>query len=250
MRVRSDGEVYVASLGMFAKTNPDGSERPPSVEEWQQLLNSADISSPRDKIPTPIEQKTGPLIYSRVAGVAQGSRWDAQIVDQGSTSLRIPQPGTAFSYGLSTLHRGTLGTDQSQSAKLLRGYPDTAYEAHGNYGIEYRLTMPLENKTGQVQTVAIAVETPLKRDDTAKGMRFLQPPGSQTSFRGTVRIRYNDDARLPKTRYVHLVQRRGQQGQPLVTMKMQPSERRLVQFDFIYPPDATPPQILTVKTLP
>lgn len=250
MRVRSDGEVYVASLGMFAKTNPDGSERPPSVEEWQQLLNSADISSPRDKIPTPIEQKTGPLIYSRVAGVAQGSRWDAQIVDQGSTSLRIPQPGTAFSYGLSTLHRGTLGTDQSQSAKLLRRYPDTAYEAHGNYGIEYRLTMPLENKTGQVQTVAIAVETPLKRDDTAKGMRFLQPPGSQTSFRGTVRIRYNDDARLPKTRYVHLVQRRGQQGQPLVTMKMQPSERRLVQFDFIYPPDATPPQILTVKTLP
>lgn len=250
MRVRSDGDVYLASLGMFAKTNPDGSERAPTVEEWQELLNTTDVSGPRDKTPTPLEQKTGPLIYSRVAGVAEGSQWVTQIVDPGRTTLSIPQAGGAFSYGLSTLHRGTLGTNQSQSAKLIQRYPDTAYEAHGNYGIEYRLTMPLENPTDQEQTVAIALETPLKREDTKQGVRFLQPPGPQTSFRGTVRVRYNDDARLPQTRYVHLVQKRGQQGLPLVVMKMQPKERRLVQFDFIYPPDATPPQILTVKTLP
>ncbi|GEM_PF-2470969 len=58
-----------------------------------------------------------------------------------------------------------------------------------------------------------------------------------------------DDRRLPQTRYVHLVQRRGQQGEPLAVMTMKPGDRRLVQFDFLYPPDSTPPQILTVKTL-
>jgi hypothetical protein len=38
-------------------------------------------------------------------------------------------------------------------------------------------------------------------------------------------------------------------GEPLVQMKMPASDRRLVQFDFLYPPDATPPQMLTIETL-
>ncbi len=249
LRLRSDGKVYIASLGMFAKTNPDGSERAPTVEEWQTLLNNGDLVSPRDIPPTPIDAK-GAIIYGRVAGVAIGSRWTAQVVDPGRTTLSVPKSGQAFSYGLSTLNRGTLGTNQNQSAKVTKRYPDTAYEAHGNYGIEYQLRMPLENSADQEQTVAIALETPLKREDTKQGVRFLEPPGKQTNFRGTVRLRYTDDAKLPQTRYVHLVQRRGQQGQPLVLLKMKPKERRLVEFDFIYPPDATPPQILTVKTLP
>jgi len=48
-------------------------------------------------------------------------------------------------------------------------------------------------------------------------------------------------------RYVHLVQRRGQLGEPLVVLKMkQRSPPR--KIDFLYP-DSTPPQVLTVKTL-
>ncbi|MGB7893662.1 MAG: DUF3370 family protein, partial [Microcoleus sp.] len=46
----------------------------------------------------------------------------------------------------------------------------------------------------------------------------------------------------------HIVQRRGQQGEPLVNVNMKPGERRLVQVDFLYPPDATPPQVLTVRS--
>jgi hypothetical protein len=53
---------------------------------------------------------------------------------------------------------------------------------------------------------------------------------------------------VPQTRYVHLVQRRGQQGEPLVKLEMKSGEKRLVEVDFIYPPDASPPQVLTVKT--
>ncbi len=249
MRLRSTGAVYLASLGMFAKTNPDGSDRAPTIAEWQNLLDNGALVTPRDKTPTPIEQTTGAVIYGRVAGVAVGSQWNGQIVDSANRSLSIPQPGQVYSYGLATLNRGTLGTGQTQSAKILKRYPDTAYQAHGNYSIQYNLTLPLQNTTNQAQTVVLTIETPLKRDDTDKGLRFLQPPGTQTFFRGTVRLRYNDDANLPQTRYLHLVQRRGQLGDPLVTLKMQPGERRFVQVSLIYPPDATPPQILTVQTL-
>ena len=249
MRLRSTGGVYVASLGMFAKTNSDGSERAPTLDEWQTLLNNANVSGPRDKAPTPIEQTTGNVIYGRVAGVAIGSQWNGQLVDPGRGTLSIPQPGRAFSYGLATLHKGMLGTGQNQSAQIIKRYSDTAYQAHGNYGIQYNLTLPLQNNTTQTQTVTLAVETPLKREDTKQGVRFLQPPGTSTNFRGTVRVRFNNDRGLPQTRYVHLVQKRGQQGEPLVTLKLQPKERRFVQFDFIYPPDATPPQILTVRTV-
>jgi hypothetical protein len=61
-------------------------------------------------------------------------------------------------------------------------------------------------------------------------------------------VRYTDDSKVPQTRYVHLVQRRGQQGEPLVKLEMNSGEKRLVEVDFIYPPDASPPQVLTVKT--
>jgi hypothetical protein len=47
---------------------------------------------------------------------------------------------------------------------------------------------------------------------------------------------------------VHLAQFRGQQGGPLVQLGLKPKTSRLVQVDFLYPPDATPPQVLTVKT--
>jgi hypothetical protein len=164
--------------------------------------------------------------------------------------LSVPAAGQAFSYGLSTLRGGTLGTGQVQTARMLVRYPDTAYEAHGNYAIEYNLTLPLQNRTDQTQTVAIALETPIKENQLQDGqLRFLEPPAKNVFFRGTVRVRYTDDRGLPQTRYVHLVQRRGQQGEPLAVMTMKPGDRRFVNIGLLYPPDSTPPQILTVRSL-
>lgn len=251
MRLQSSGQVYAASLGMFAKQNPDGSERPPSLEEWQQLLETGNLAGPRDKAPTPPEQTTGQIIYGRVAGVAKGSEWKARLTDGvGSLNLTIPKAGEAFSYALSTLPRGQMGTNQVQSAPMIVHYPDTAYRAHGNYAIEYKLTLPLYNPTDTERTVTLALETPIKEEQLARGgLRFLEPPAQQIFFRGTVRLRYNDDRGLPQTRYVHLVQRRGQQGEPLVRLTLPAASRQLVQVDFLYPPDATPPQVLTLRTL-
>ena len=250
MRLRSNGVVYAASLAMYARLNPDGTERPPTLAEWQQLLDNGDLAGPRDRTPTPPEQTTGQVIYGRVSGVAQGSQWQAQLIDNSNGYyLSIPQRGQAFSYGLSTVTQGRLGTSQIQSAPLLVRYPDTAYRAWGNYGVHYNLTMPLYNNTGQPQIITLSIQTPVKEDQTQGGIRFINPPAPQVFFRGTVRLRYNDEQNLPRTRYVHLVQRRGQMGEPLITLKMKERDRRLVQIDVLYPPDSTPPQVLSVKSL-
>ena len=242
--------MYIASLGMYARQNPDGSERAPTLQEWQALLDNGELASPRDRAPTPPQQTTGSMIYGRVAGVALGSQWQAQLTDEPKSKvLTIPQPGQAFSYALSTLPRGSLGTNQVQSAQMLARYPDTAYLAHGNYGIQYSLSLPLANNTSKPQTVTLAIQTPLKQDKLKEGLVFLQPPAPQTFFRGTVQVSYPDDQGKLSKHYVHLVQKRGQQGEPLVKLNIPAGDRTLVKVDFLYPPDASPPQVLTVKTM-
>jgi Protein of unknown function (DUF3370) len=250
MRLQSNGTVYAASLAMFAPLNADGSERPPNLEEWENLLNNGELAGPRDKAPTALEDTAKPQVYGRVAGVAKGSTWRAFVSDRPKTKyLTIPQPGQAFSYAISTLHGGTLGTGQIQSARMLARYPDTAYRAHGNYAVEYNIKLPLYNNTPSSQTVSVSLQTPVKEDQLVRrGLRFFNTPAKQVFFRGTVRVRYNDDQGKPQTQYVHLVQRRGQPGESLALLNIKSGDRSLVEVDFLYPPDATPPQVLTVST--
>lgn len=249
MRLQSSGKVYLASLAMYAKKNPDGSDRPPTLSEWQTLLNNGELAQPRDQTPSPPDQVGGQLIYSRVAGVQQGSKWEANIVDEGENYLTIPNSGNAFSYVISTLRAGTLGTGQSQAAKLLVRYPDTAYESHGNYGVHYDLSLPLYNPTNQSKTVTITLETPQKEERLSQGgLIFRQPPWNFPYFRVTVRLQYAEESGRPMTRYVHLWHRRGQVLEPLLKLNLAAGENRTVQVDFLYPPDSTPPQVLTVRT--
>lgn len=249
-RLHATGPVQIASLARFAPKTARGEERPPTLPEWETLLRTGGLAGPRDKAPTPPGAK-GSIIYGRVAGVARGSQWQAQVSDRGATGFRltIPQPGAAFSYGLSLLQGGTFGTGQVQSAPLIARYPDTAYQAHGNYGVKYNLTLPLYNPTNQTRLVSVAIETPVKSDKADSGLTFMEPLPPQVFFRGTVRLRFQDDQGTPRTRYVHLVQQRGQQGEPLATLAIRPGDIRLVQVELLYPPDATPPQVLTVRTL-
>jgi hypothetical protein len=252
MHLSSSGSVYIACMAMFARSTPEGGQRAPTLVEWQMLLNNSGLAGPRDTPPTPPDTGySARFFYGRVAGVAQGSQWVAQLTDSPQAEdLSIPQLGEAFSYAISTVDHGTLGTSQIQSAPMLARYPDTAYRAHGNYGILYDLTLPLHNSTGQPQTVAISIQTPIKQEILQGGLRFLEPPDNQIFFRGTVRLRYKDDFGIIETRYIHIVQRRGQVGDPLITLRMPSGDRRLVQVQFLYPPDSTPPQVLTVQSLP
>jgi hypothetical protein len=253
MRLRSSGPLYLASLALLT---PSEADQPvaPSLQDWESLLQTGSLVTPRDRPPSLLDNTapTNQIVYGRVAGVAIGSSWQSQVTDNpDSASLTIPTPGSAFSYGLSTLARGRLGSDQSQSAPIRVRYPDTAYEAHGNYGIQYDLSLPLANPDNQPRTVTLALQTPIKEDSLSQnGLRFLDPVPSQTFFRGTVRLRYMDNQGKQQVRYIHLVQRRGQQGKALVSLQLAGGERRLVEFSFLYPPDSTPPQVLTVSTEP
>lgn len=253
MRLQSSGKIYAASLAMFAKKNTDGSDRAPTLVEWENLLSNGNFAGPRDKTPTVPDAAGGKLIYGRVAGVSQGSRLSATLADSATSKsplLTIPQPGKAISYGIVTLRGGRLGTEQNQTAKMLVRYPDTAYEAHGNYGVEYNLSLPLSNNTTKTQIATVTLETPLKEDKLSKGgLRFRNPSLDFPFFRGTVRVKYIDDQGNQVNRYVHLWHRTGQVLEPLVKLTMPANTRRQVQVDLIYPPDSTPPHVLTVRTL-
>jgi hypothetical protein len=253
MRMSSNGPVYLASLAMYAPMTEKGEERVPTLAEWIQLLRTSDVSGPRDRQPTPPSTRFVPrFFYGRVSGVAQGSEWVARPTDkEGVDHLSIPEPGEALSYVISSVDRNTFGTGQIQSAPMLVRYPDTAYRAHGNYGVLYNITLPLRNNTDATQRVAIMMQTPLQDERLeGEGLRFRNPPYDQIFFRGTIRIRFTDDLGIRQTRYMHLVQRRGQQGDPLIRLTLPPNTERNVEVQLVYPPDSTPPQVITIETQP
>ena len=251
LRLRSTGPVYVASLADFATVNSAGEEQAPTLEHWRNLLMTGKLSSPRDRAPTPPDQPGG-IIYGRVAGIARGSQWRGTLTDEpGGDRLTIPAPGQHLSYGLSLLRGGRTG--QNQTAEMIARYPDTAYEAHGNYGIQYALKLPLHNPGDRPRTVHLSLETPIKFDafpdgGHITGLRFFAPLPNRTFFRGTVRVRYTDSNGRPQTRYTHLVQMRGQSNGRLATFTLPSNGYQLATVDFLYPPDASPPQVLTLST--
>ncbi len=250
MRLNSDLPVYVASLAMYAPIDDQGQERPPSLVEWQTLLTTGQLAVPRDKVPSPPDQQGGQLIYGRVAGVQMGSAWVATLVDQGASHLALPEQGQAVAYAMSTLRGGRFGTNQVQAAPMVARYSDTAYEAHGNYGVHYDLTLPLLNTSSERKTVAITLETPLKEDSlSGGGIRFRQPPFTHPFFRGTIRLQYIDETGQSILRYVHVWHRVGQILDPLLTLDLEPGQNQTLRIDFLYPPDSTPPQVLTIRTL-
>jgi Protein of unknown function (DUF3370) len=251
MHLSSSGPVYLASLSMYAPKAAGGAERVPSLAEWVNLLTQGRLAGPRDRPPSPPDsRRLTRFFYGRVAGVSRGSEWKAQPTDNPDVDyLSIPQVGQAISYVISTVDRNTFGTGQIQSAPMLARYPDTAYRAHGNYGVRYNVTLPLLNNTDATQKVAVMLQTPLQDEQAQNALKFRTPPDNLVFFRGTVRLRYTNDFGVPQTRYLHLVQRRGQEGEPLLHMILPRGSRRLVEMEFVYPPDATPPQVLTIQTV-
>jgi hypothetical protein len=250
MRLWTDGQLYVASMAKHGSAQYSG----PSLASWKLLLAKGDLIKPRDKVPSPLDFQGQKFIYGRVAGVSQGAQWRATVTDTPTSDvLKIPKSGQAFSYVINSLHRGTLGTGQIQSAPMLVRYGDTAYLSQGNYGLKYHLDLPLYNSTSRPQKVTIALQTPLKEDRlTRGGLRFLRSPSRAICFRGTIKLSFPQDRSTrgnSEQQYFHLVQRCGQQGKALVTLPIASKATKLVKVELVYPPDSTPPQVLTIRSL-
>ncbi|RZM82916.1 DUF3370 domain-containing protein [Leptolyngbya iicbica] len=255
LHLESDGPVYAATLAMYAPRTDEGEERAPTLQEWLRLLVNGRLAGPRDIPPTNPEEyaksdEDSRFFYGRVAGVAQGSQWEARAVDEEDADyLTIPAAGEAVSYVISTVDYNTFGTSQIQSAPMLARYSDTAYRAHGNYGVHYKIRLPLHNATDRPQRIALSLQTPLQDETLKHGLRFLRNPVDRIFFRGTVRVQYETETGQQQTRYIHVVQRQGEEGEPLLRLALPPNAQQNVTVELIYPPDATPPQVLTLETL-
>jgi len=246
LRLESDGPIQLATLAAF------GSDQPPAASTWATLLRGG--LSPKEHRPTPRGQKGG-IIYSRVSGVQQGSRWRGQLTDPCPGQPCQPQlsvRSAPVSWPISSLERGSLGTGQVQTAELQAFYPGTAWAAHGNYGVEYDLRIALINDTAGPVALELAIESPRKGDQPQGGLRFNAEPARPVMFRGTVEVSGLDgEAGHPAgRRWFHLVQRQGQQGPALGRISLAPGQRRQVRVRLIYPADATPPQVLTLLPVP
>ena len=152
------------------------------------------------------------------------------------------------SWPLSSLERGTLGSGQVQTAELKAFYPGTAWAAHGNYGVEYDLTLPLRNSGERSQTLSISIDSPLKSEQPSDGLRFSSSQNGPVMFRGPVEVRglADLDGTPLGRQIVHLVLRQGQQGPSLGRVHLEPGEQRDVRGRLVYPAEATPPQVITV----
>lgn len=242
LQLQSSAPVSLATLAAFGR-----GDQPPPAESWAALLNGP--LSPKEHQPTPRGSK-GKLVYSRVSGVQVGSRWQATITDPGQRWLSAAR--APISWPIASLERGSLGTAQVQTAELKAFYPGTAWAAHGNYGVEYDLTIPLRNTGNSPVQLQLALESPLKHDAALGGLRFNTTPVRSVMFRGTVEVSGLDgeNGRPQGRRGFHLVQRAGQQGPALGSISLPAGGQRELRVRLIYPADATPPQVLSLLPLP
>ena len=238
LRLQSSAPVSLATLAAFG----DG-DQPPPASGWAALLDGA--LSPKEHQPTP-RGASGRMVYSRVSGVQIGSVWNATITDPGKPYLATNR--APISWPIASLERGSLGTGQVQTAELKAFYPGTAWAAHGNYGVEYNLAIPLRNTGSKQVQLELAFESPLKSDQAQGGLRFNPEPGKSVMFRGTVEATGLDgeNGTAAGRRSFHLVQRVGQQGPALGTVSLAPGASRQLRVRLIYPADATPPQVLSL----
>jgi hypothetical protein len=238
LRLQSSGPVSLATLAAYGRD-----DQAPAPGSWGALLDG-DLS-PKEHQPTP-RGASGRMVYSRVSGVQIGSIWSGTITDPGKPYLSTSR--APISWPIASLERGSLGTGQVQTAELKAFYPGTAWAAHGNYGVEYNLAIPLRNTSKQPVTLELAFESPLKTDQAQGGLRFNPKPGQSVMFRGTVEATGLDSSGGTSSgrRSVHLVQRVGQQGPALGTVSLAPGASRQLRVRLIYPADATPPQVLSL----
>jgi len=249
LELSSSRKIYLAEVADLVKTDANRSAVPPSLERLVEIAETHKLSEERDKTPS-IPNSKGPLIYGRVAGVQIGCKWTGTATDgeKNITRLTIPENGKSLAFPICSLERGTFSTGQVQSAPLAARYPDTAYAAHGNYAVEYRMQFPLYNPSSNPAKVSVSLDTPVKTDSAKENLIYFEPPAKNTFFRGTVLVQYLSDRAEKTKNYIHLVETRGTKSHELFNIVMAPKGRRNIQLSLFYPPDATPPQVITFSS--
>ena len=159
-------------------------------------------------------------VFSRVAGVALGDRYRAEIrhdLDQGA--LHIP---------LTSTHKHHFGTRDIQINPLSTRMIDSAINNVGTYGVRYDIDLNL-NGSGAHELVL--------SHPVASGRAPF------TAFRGSIRIDTEEGYRE-----VHVGLRSGQ-SLPISELNLKPGQNNPVRVSLVYPADATPGHLLSVVPL-
>lgn len=229
-RLATEGPVHAAVL--IERGGATAATAEATLRQGQLLARNR-----ADKAPTPPGGKGGELIYGRASGVQEGARYEAILrTDASDQTFTLPNGRFERSYVINGQRGNSLGTGDVQVADLSLRYPDAAYQAHGNYGVEYRIRVPLANRGESPREVALYFDSPGKPDRLSR------------AFRGTVAVDLTDAKGQVTTRYMHVSQKRGERGDtPLATVTVPPGEIRSVQVRLVYPANATPPHALRVQ---
>jgi hypothetical protein len=241
IKIETDQPLFAATLSSL-QNNGDES---PSPEQWQQILQQSDLVTPREKAATEPEKK-GSIIYGRVAGVQKGSLWLSNIVNSEDGKYFDVADIKTLNFPISTVPGHTFDTGQVQSAPLVVRNADTAYLANGNYAVHYSLRIPLRNQSSTGRLVTIAMQNPYS--DTKNNFYFLTTPSSRVFFRGSVKVTSGTSDK-PQVHFFHLVLHQGESGEAIFSKEVTASATENVQVDLYYPPDATPPQTISIESV-
>lgn len=223
---------------------------PGSTEENQPFANALaldqDLVRPRESsVKYPSFPGVRPIIYGRVSGVSRGLTFNGR----GHVDIEAGKP-LSLAFPISSLEGGDFGT-RVQTAPMIRRYSDSAFAAHGNYGLGYKVRLTVVSHDRLARAVKVSFNCPLKEEGKAgkvEQLTYMEPPAKAVFFRGTVKLTDYLPAPTPFEGFYHLVLHRGERAEPIYKMLLEPFEKRKLEFELFYPPDATPPQVLLLES--
>lgn len=255
LRLESNGPVYLSNIATFAKKKTFffwNHFKTPDLSDYLKLLQTKQPAGPREKkaseTPEP-RPKGGYFYYGRVAGISLGDRWlNFPIKPQEPFWKKLQIPGTTIGFPISSVYLKRYGTGQNHSAKMLKRIPGSAPQSHSNYGVTYQLGIPLFNPDGYSKQYHLSLTHPIGHDTKSHHVTYLTPPNRLVTFRGTLKIEWTIGGEVFR-KFIHIMLRDGEEIPPFLAIELPGRTSTTVNISLIYPADATPPQLLTIKSL-
>ena len=207
LRGRSNGPFHLAVVA---------AENPASKGDLLSMLSAGRLAPGRIYL-NRLSQINNGSVFSRVAGVALGDRYTANLRhDLNQGPLHVP---------LTSTRRHTFGTEEIQVNPLASRMIDSALNNIGTYGVRFDVTL---NLTGQGPH-QLVMSHPV-----VSGKRKF------TAFRGSIQIQSGN-----QLHEVHVGLRSGE-SLALTDLHLTPEQIQSVKVSLVYPADATPGHLLSV----
>lgn len=232
-----------------------------SLLDYQQAAQQA--AGPQELPATNYDPKEAPpkgvFRFGRVAGLVQGTQWQGEQILSPEDLERL-RHGTLLAWPVATTYLKSWAK-QNQSAPVIVRQKDSAVESHGNYGIDYQVSYRLKNINTEPLTLQwqwtqpnTVKKTDPKRSSPSPGSlnTLSYTPKAQIVFRGSIQVQdsckemaANTDSDIA----YHLQTQEGHWHTPFYIQTIPPGADCQIVFRWVYPPDAIPPQLLSVAAV-